>query len=446
MAQDIALMLQQSWLLMKDGPDADSHRWAAELTDAVKNHAACVQRHHGFIPMTSSALATITADPDQMKKHVPAADAPALWDPSNHYTKALYDFKPGAKMPFPGFADDQEYHYYYGIAKAGGALPEPLAFKLIYDAYTEPLLYRYYCDDAEPPPGVNVFDLHPYYCIDGKPENYRSDRKGPGGNPKPIGSRMGPQSMAMAGIALQALKADPNIWERRYEHQFKDDLRVYVEDWPPGTRAEPVAVVPWQISQGTLRLTSTRSALRISGEMTADAVEIRIYARPETTGAFAAITVKRDGTVEAKNDAGLALLLSGTAIPAASPNGFTFSLQLPYTLVKGQQPWANGVEHERYALTLGAERRTLYLASDAGVVRAHLEYELAHGLRTWQTIFHEIGYIPTGLGTGREMDRFSDTGGYAHLITAAAQWILYQQANADWQQHHFPSTGAQLKQ
>ena len=58
-------------------------------------------------------------------------------------------------------------------------VPRPLAFKLIYDAYTEPLLHRSYSDDAPVPAGINRFDLHPYYCENGKHLDYRSDRKGP---------------------------------------------------------------------------------------------------------------------------------------------------------------------------------------------------------------------------------------------------------------------------
>ena len=157
-------------------------------------------------------------------------------NPDNHYWRALYAFKPGQRYAFPGFADDQQYRYYFGIARHGGTIPEPLAFKLIYDAYTEPLLYRAYCDDAPVPPGINRFDLHPYYAQDGKPTDYRSDRKGPGGQPRPIGSRMGPQNMACCGVALQALKAYPKIWEKRCKGDWAS-----INDWCPefGERDDP---------------------------------------------------------------------------------------------------------------------------------------------------------------------------------------------------------------
>ncbi len=71
-------------------------------------------------------------------------------------------------------------------------------------------------------------------------------------------------------------------------------------------------------------------------------------------------------------------------------------------------------------------------------VKVALERELGGGLRTWEAVFKEYGYIPTGIGChstlpGVPWDEFSDTGGYAHLISAAAQWILYKEGHADWE-------------
>jgi hypothetical protein len=72
-----------------------------------------------------------------------------------------------------------------------------------------------------------------------------------------------------------------------------------------------------------------------------------------------------------------------------------------------------------------------------------LERELAGGLRTWEAIFDVKGYIPTGLGNGScgagfAWDELSDTGGYAHLISAASQWLLYLEGKNDWQVHRPP--------
>ena len=100
---------------------------------------------------------------------------------------------------------------------------------VVYDAFTEPRLYRLYCDNAAAPPGINRFDLHPYYGKDGRSEDYRSDRKGPGKRPRPIGSRMGPQNMVMCGVALQLLAEQKGLWEKRYSREFAKDVRVPID-------------------------------------------------------------------------------------------------------------------------------------------------------------------------------------------------------------------------
>jgi hypothetical protein len=43
------------------------------------------------------------------------------------------------------------------------------------------------------------------------------------------------------------------------------------------------------------------------------------------------------------------------------------------------------------------------------------------------------------LGTGGRWDSFSDTGGYAHLLSAAAEWVLYLEGKNDWEQQHVPA-------
>ena len=65
-------------------------------------------------------------------KFVPDQSGPGNWTPSNHYTRALYDFKPGQRQAFPGFADEQQYRYTFGIARHGGELPPALAFRTVY--------------------------------------------------------------------------------------------------------------------------------------------------------------------------------------------------------------------------------------------------------------------------------------------------------------------------
>lgn len=308
LAQDLGVMLEVVWLLLKDSTDAADKRLAAEVAEAAKNLHQCRMNHHNHIPAVCAAYGLSNGLADELRR-IPDGEAASNWTPANHYTAALRDFKPGQRVSTPAFADDQEYTYYSGIARHG-TLPRPLAFKLIYDAFTQPMLYRIYSDDADVPPGINRFDLHPYYFKDGKPEDYRSDRKGPGKGPRPIGSRFGPQNMVVMGWALQASRANAGVWD--------------------------------------------------------------------------------------------------SAKTANHPGNF-----FPPDSSEAQ-------------------------------VKATLERELGRGLRTWSAIFKEKGYIPTGLGAGSmgggyTWEDMSDTGGYAHLLKAGAEWLLYLEGKRDWEAQHLPA-------
>ena len=116
--------------------------------------------------------------------------------------------------------------------------------------------------------------------------------------------------------------------------------------------------------------------------------------------------------------------------------GFSFDVKLPYTAAKDQKPWANGIEHFRYTVSVGEAHRNFYLASSEAQVEQALRRELGQGLRTWRNVYDEQGYIPTGTGSG--WSQLSDTGGYAHLLSAAAQWLLVLDGRRNWELHKIP--------
>jgi hypothetical protein len=297
MAQDLAVMLQQTWLLLR----------YPQIAEAAKNLQECRARHGSpNIPAVKAALALTSGDAT-LRQTLSNETWKFIATARNDWRRALYEFKKDEPVTVPGFADDQQYRYYVALAR-NGTLPEPAAFRVIYDAFTLPMLYRIYCDDEAPAPGINVFDLHPYKFINGKPTDYRSQRKGPFGKARPIGSRFGPQNMVVSGWALQALKAYPGIWDKAKTQITTSHF------FPPGSEKD---------------------------------------------------------------------------------------------------------------------------------VHAALERELGGGLRTWEAIFKQYGYIPTGIGAGSRpggslWDDFSDTGGYAHLISAASQWIFCLEGKRDWEQHQAP--------
>ena len=445
MAQDLGVMVQQAWLLLRESSDPAERKLAAEVAEAARNLHECRLRHHGVIPMCV-APAALAAGSAEMMKRVPDPNDPRSFSPGRHYSNALYDYPAGERRATPGFADDQQYRYYHGIARAGGRLPRALAFKIVADAVTEAQLWRYYSDDAPVPAGTSKFDLYPLDFLDGKPQHYRSDRKGPHGLPVAIGSRMGPQNMICCGWALQVLRAMPGIWEEPYRRQFSKDLRVYVFDLSGRlsryTGAQVVGKIPQpRFAPATLggvevSLASMPWGLLVRGTCKGPEATIRLFSRPDAKGTHAIVTVEADKAVAAVNDRGDALTIDGAVRRAGG--GLKFSFALPYTVAKGQKPWVNGIEHGRYSIQVGKDTRNLYLASSEEDVRAWLEHELGGGLRTWEAILHEYGYVPTGIGTGRFWDGFSDSGGYAHLISAAAQWLLYLDGKSDWQVHRVP--------
>jgi hypothetical protein len=303
LAQDLGVMLLQAWLVLHDSKDPADRDLAKQVALGAKNLQECRTRHgSGNIPACVAAYAVSNGDAAALAK-LPQWDREEPRLLTNHYTKAVRDFTPGAKNSTPGFADDQIYIYNAAVARTR-TMTRPLALKLAFDAFTHPLLWQLYSDDAPVPPGMNRFDLYPLNFIDGKPEHVRSQRKGPSGRPVPAGSRMGPQNMIVCALALQALGKGGDF----------------------GT-------IPEQI----------HAALK------------------------------------------------------GSP-GADFHQDL--------QAW--------------------------------LEREAGTGLRTWESVLDAYGYIPTGLGCnnaapGFPWDEFSDTGGYAHLISAAAQWLTWLDGQRDWE-------------
>jgi hypothetical protein len=431
LAQDLGVMLELAWLLLKDSREDSERNLAGEVALAARHLQQCRMRHHGHIPMTDAPAALANQDVPLMQS-VPSHDSAGFYLPDNHYYRALYKFTPGKSQPYAGFADDQEYHYYASLAKHAGAMPRPLAFKLIYDAYTEPMLYRFYCDDTPAPPGFNRFDLHPFSVKDGKLEDYRSDRKGPNRQPRPAGSRMGPQNLVVCGWALQAMEEYGDLWEERHAAGAEKDQAVFIEQFPPDVTA-PEREAPFfefKLGPATLGFLSTLQALTVKGELAAKPLVIQICSRPDGEGAAAFLLLRE--TLTATNQQGQELRLEKAELRDTG-KGVKFSVSIPYTVVKGQATWMNGVPHARYSVRVGDEVQNLYMTQEEEQVKSWLWYELAGGLRTWEAVFNRKGYIPSGLGEAR-WERFSDSGGYAHLISATAQYIFCLEKKKDWEQ------------
>jgi len=148
--------------------------------------------------------------------------------------------------------------------------------------------------------------------------------------------------------------------------------------------------------------------------------------------------MNQDKSFKITNDKGEELI-GKVQIDPNEKNGFKFSIELPYSFVKGQKNWANGVERGQYSIAASGHKPfNFMIGTDEATLIGHLKHQLAGGLRTWEAIFDEFGFIPTGIGAGADWDHFSDTGGYAHLISAASEWILYLDGKSDWELQQVP--------
>lgn len=426
LAQDLGPMLMLGWLLFKDGAPAEK-QLAADCALAAKHLQECRARR-GFagIPAVVGPAALTNRAAEPLKK---LGGEPKLAAPANHYTRLLSDglLDPTKRHATPGFADDTQYTYYAQLARTGGKLPRSVLFRLVYDAYTEPQLWRLWSDDTPVPPGFNRFDLAGGpYGKGGRFESYRSDRKAG------VGSRFGPQNMAVCGLALQALKADPRLWDESVAALAGKDVVVPVLD----DAAKPGAGVAVEVGGVAFKLASRRGALLVEAtDLRSRPVVLSIRpAAADPDKGPAAFLLAAGQELKTTDAGGMALQATGGVKVVEGGGGLVVRVAVPYTVAKGQGPWMNGVELGRYTLTANGKSQSFVLASSGARVAAALERELAGGLRTWEAVFKSVGYVPTGLGVGGDWERFSDSGGYAHLIQAAAQYVNWTAGRRDWEE------------
>lgn len=373
LAQDLAILLLTSKAVSKD----------PRIDEAAKNLLDCRARHGApRIPVVLAAAGQPVP--------APKIELRNPWLESGE--------KPVAT---PGFSDNQEYLFYLGVPS------KDVALKLVYDALTLPQLLRIWSDVGEIPPGLGRFDLGALAFRNGKPESYRSDRL------IPMGSRVGPQTMVVAGWALQALEAYPGLWEDPEAAPVLDG--PYTLDAKAGERYGK----PLTLGDVEIRVAGHPAALLIAGSAKGESASLAVEG--------ARIALRKDRTWEAVDARGEALRMTAHVVP--TPEGFAFELALPWTSAKDQRPWANLIERKSYAVGSGDVEASVRIASSEARVKAALRRELGQGLRAWKTLFERFGYIPTGIG---RWDAYSDAGGYAHLLKAGAQWLFVLEGKQDW--------------
>ncbi len=418
MAQDLAVMLGMYWLLTRDEQTA----LAARYLDQSR------RRHHGIVHPVSIAAAASNNSLDELRQ-LAGWRAGFEWkEPHGEYYDALFK---GQERQAPGFLDGLSYGYHSSILLQRYRPFSPAyARHFLYAIYTDILLRDLWYDDAPPTPGIARFDLSVMPLKDGRFELYHSD-----GPDYPVGSRMGPMMVWASAIGLQLLREFPTAWDDPTAAQDGGFSVPMLRQPRPVTHDGWTADMPRARTVGgaALSLASTPRQLDLVLWNLQDGVRIAVEPLPPAAGQAAHIAVTPDGTVSASNAAGETLLCESRSQRRAA--GRDVWVRLPYTVAKGQTPWLNGVEDGRLLLRVGDETVPLHFHSSTDTVRAALQQELADGLRAWQQVFEEWGYIPTGWYPPREKRSWgamSDTGGYAHLLTAIAAYLDLQAGRPSW--------------
>lgn len=426
MAQDLAVMLMDTWLVLREDRIAEA---------AMNLNKSRTDTKAGAVPMCKAAAGLTNGDATLL-----AGVGPGAWEPGrDDYTYSLYAYDTDKPRTAPGFVDGQMYDYHMLVARDGG-LTRETAMHVIYPAVTLPWLYRYWWDGRGAPAGFNRDEHYSFAFANGRPEPYRSLQ------PKwAFGSRMGPQTMVLTALALQALKAFPDAWEDRYHKQFADDLLVRIASKSPDVDgvADDTYSKPVEASGMTARVVMDHKGFYVQGAARTSAW-LSVFSLPDGKGRETKIRINREGDASVVNYRSQDMLYDKSVVKGDG-DAFTFEVYVPFTVINGQQEWLNGVEHGRYSLAVGTgEPRNFYAMSTREDVEAALLNELTVGLSTWRDVVNDSGFVPLSLGqnlghyNGATWDTISESGGYAHLISAASQYLLYLDGKTDWQVQDVP--------
>ncbi len=334
----------------------------------------------------------------------------------------------------PSFADGTHYRYYADLAKHDGKLSEENALFLIANGLNHSLITEAWSDKPAFEPGLERYDRGrgTWFIKNGKPVRYRSVRD------VPLGSRVGPQHLAITALALQAIREKGDVWDQLPASDFPDDLIVPIDQLTePG---ESAWSKPWRSGANTLEIAAHRHSLRVRGTITGESVTFSLHHLSDReregrkpTGRF---TINSNGNVTAENDLKEKLLVAAKEI-VAQDGGFTFTIDVPYTRMKDQSEWINGADHHRYKIAAGNKTKTLYLLTPSKIAAHWMEQHLVRGLRNWKNVFDEKGYIPGALNHRVEWGNadkrnISHLYGYAFLSTASAQYLIYLDGKNYW--------------
>ena len=293
------------------------------------------------------------------------------------------------------------------------------AIELFFD--TPRYEYGQYFFDLQRPPG--------FVEGTGALENYGSTSR------HFFGARGVQISWTAAGL-LPELKANPALWEGNVPARFLAEPRVPIVDAPPATDAvREDAYVKLPATNGDdVWLLSDPQNLHVFVESSKPEVALTFqHALPATPDIrIGKITIKKTGAVLALNDRTAKLL---TVSARAEGARWSAEVRIPYSVVPGQAPWMNGVDHGRYIVGSNGKSQTVYFLSSAGRVRLRLENLALGSIDYWHGVWQRTGIIPSGTSAPTASAgawEISDAGNYAHLIKTIALWLIYTADQREW--------------
>ena len=343
----------------------------------------------------------------------------------------------------PGYDDIavQLYRQLCCEAALTGVFPEESAWSLAYTVLDNYQAMEYYHDNQPWPVGMVFFDIQEpsRFTQEGKLNKYLSD----GGL---IFGGRGIEFARLGAAVLPMLRQSPEVWERRQrERDFAGRASwepiVRIVDNPPETDGRRDAAY-----ENSYRL----EAEKVKISLVSDPRNLHLFIESSQPKVVIAIThdadmtsIKRTGEIELASDGKIAVtndkgekLLHVASFKAGET--WACELRIPYTIVKAQKLWINGVEHGRYRLTVdGGRGKVVYFLSDPQRIIRRMEMYALGTVQTWYDIWQQVGCIPSGWrapGTGPNKDwELSDAGNYAHLVSAIAAILMDRAGTPDWQ-------------
>jgi hypothetical protein len=290
--------------------------------------------------------------------------------------------------------------------------------------------------DSEPwPYGMIFFDIQrppKFVKGEGRLDNYFSQ-------PFKLFGGRGVQMVWTAAAVLPYLVKHPEVWEQPYREKYDGEPLVRMVDTPPTTDGKKDAIYAksQSVTTGGTMVTaiSDPKNLHLLVESNAPSVTLTLKHALPDAARTATITLAKDGTVTAVNDQGAALLHEAKC---TAGNAWIAEIRLPYTFMRGQAAWINGVENGRYTLTVNGESKTLYLLSEPARVVKKLEAVILGTIDTLARISEEQGGgIPSGYHPDPKRKvrswEVSDSGNIGHVISTVALWSIYQQGKNEWE-------------